>query len=167
MLLLRPFKVPHPLFSVIAQLVDIHHASVPHYMGSIDKVAWESKIQAVKVVFSHLSKVERRCSCSFRAGRHQRSSSWSLWSANWIGTVGQQYLLIFVVLEFLLCEFGILVQSVQLVLLDFRERNLSQTSWRKPTSSLSFAFFWFSSTEILNSSKSISPSLLVSVLLKT
>ena len=51
MLLLRPFKVPHPLFSVIAQLVDIHHVSVPHHMGSIDKVAWESKIQAVKVDF--------------------------------------------------------------------------------------------------------------------
>ena len=117
---LIPFKVPHPLLPVIAQLVDIHHASVPHYVSRVDKVAWEDIISN-QGCFSYQSKVGRRCSCSFQAGLHQLSSSWSLWSGNWVETVNQQYLLIFVVLEFLFCEFSIFMQSIQLVLLDGRE----------------------------------------------
>ena len=35
-----PFKVSHSLFSVIAQLMDVHYASVPHHVGRVDEIAW-------------------------------------------------------------------------------------------------------------------------------
>ena len=42
---LIPFKVPHPLFPVVAQLVDVHHASVPHHVGRVDEIAWRVRSQ--------------------------------------------------------------------------------------------------------------------------
>ena len=38
-----PFKIANPLLTMIAQLVDVHHASVPHDMSGVDEVAWEEK----------------------------------------------------------------------------------------------------------------------------
>ena len=35
-----PFKVSNSLFSVIAQLMDVHYASVPHHVGRVDEIAW-------------------------------------------------------------------------------------------------------------------------------
>ena len=37
---MAPFKVPHPLFSVIAHIVDVHDVPVPHNVSRVDEVAW-------------------------------------------------------------------------------------------------------------------------------